>query len=375
MENRVYSGNAHTFHNDIAAARYEAKKTNLMAAVEAPVSISKEKATELLKKLQSHDKAEQEIGNNWLIDAMQAPSDALAGKSNLHIERSKMVNSTVMPMYGKVIEVFISEFGDELTSLDVSYLSYLTTDILIGESRATIFDIVSNTTAYLLENDTDPITMSPYKGATWAGILPEHYGAGISVSRYIIESDPMTSLNNIITAIRVALLLKRTEVAFQRINAGIAAAIVAGYVTAYTASSVAETINVAYLDLIERNQARGYRLTGQTPTVLTGSERHRSRVESVFDITINSLINNSNGTIVSRYPITRQYSFYFEQDLGSSGSLMALMLPNRRLRMANFRGQRIESETKIDTNSQNTYGRESFQFLIDPEQIQIVTIA
>jgi len=185
----------------------------------------------------------------------------------------------------------------------------------------------------------------------------------------------MTSLNNIITAIRVALLLKRTEVAFQRINAGIAAAIVAGYVTSYTASSVAETINVAYLDLIERNQARGYRLTGQTPTVLTGSERHRSRVESVFDITINSLINNSNGTIVSRYPITRQYSFYFEQDLGSSGSLMALMLPNRRLRMANFRGQRIESETKIDTNSQNTYGRESFQFLIDPEQIQIVTIA
>ena len=374
-----YQGVNHTYHNQKAAMIHAAKRAKLEAALFAPVSIDPNKAKALIDQLKSGDRAQIAEANDHLEKAVQTAGDALSGRYNILTERSKMVNSSVMPMMGRVVEVFINQFADELESMDDSWMTYLVTDTIIGASKANIFDIVQGTNAHRLENDTDPIPFSPYKGSTWESVLPEHYGAAIAVSQYIIDDDPMTSINNIVIAIRIALMKKRVEVAFQRINAGIALAYSAGYVTAYTGGSIAQTIDDAYLTLIERNANKGFGLTPRTPVVMTGSARHELKLEAAFKITINSQNANAtagnNGTLEITKPVTRQYSFNFATDLGESGSLMAMILPFRRMRMGNFRGQKIQSEAKIDTNSQNTYGRESFNFHIDETQIQIVTIA
>lgn len=354
--------------------KFAAKKARLEQAIFAPVAITKEGAKAIMDDLRSGDEAKVRSANEQIELAVKSPTDALSGQFNAITERNKAVNSTVMPMMGRVVEVFINQFGDELESLDDSWMSYLAVDVLTGSFKGTIFEIINKVVAHPIADSTDPIPFSKYKASTWENILPEYYGAAVAIEREILDNDPLSSLNNIVIAIRIALLKKKTEVAFERINAGIALAIAAGYVTAYTASNLAKTLNSAYLTLIERNQGKGYGLTGQTNTVLTGYEGHRSLVEPVFEITTNSLINNPNGTIRTRYPMTRQYSFYFEDDLGDSGSKMALILPFRRMRLGNFRTQKIESETKIDTNSQNTYGREAYNFLIDETQIQVVTI-
>jgi len=374
-----YQGTGHTFHSQKAAMVHAAKRARLEAAVYAPISIEPEKAKALVELYKSGDRAKITEANDHLVKAFQTVPDALSGQFNPFTERSKMVNQTVMPMMGRVIEVYINQFGDELESLDDSFMTYLSSFPVNGASKATFYDIVQGTTAYRLENDTDPIPFSTYKGATWESILPEHYGAAIAVSQYIVDDDPMTSINNIVIAIRVALLKLRVITAFERINAGIAAAISAGYVTSYTGSSLPQTIDAGYLALMERNQGKGFGLTPRTPAVLTGSAYHELKVEAVFNITINSQNNNAtsgnNGTLAVTKPITRQYSFNFATDLGDSGSLMALILPFRKMGMGNFRNQKIQSEAKIDTNSQNTYGRESYNFNIEEEQIQVITIA
>lgn len=376
-EQLAYQGKGHTFHSEMAAMRFAAKCERVEAAIFAPVSVDVEKAKALVAQLQSNDRAQIKEASDYFCKALETTGDALAGRFNPFTERSKMVNSTVMPMMGRVIEVYVNQFGDELETMDMSWMSYLVTDNLIGANKATIFDIVQGTEAYELENDTDQIKFSTYKGSVWENVLPEHYGAAIAVSQYIVDSDPLTSINNIVIAIRIALMKKRVEVAFQRINAGITAAISAGYTTAYTGSSIAKTLNTAYLSLITRNQTKGYGLTGSTPVVLVSYEGHRDVIEPVFEITVNSLVasNNLNGTVITRYPMTRSYSFNFEDDLGDTGSKVALILPFRRMRMANFRGQNIQSQAEIATNSQNTYGRESYNFNIDETQIQVATIA
>lgn len=374
-----YQGNDHTFHNQKSAMVHAAKRARLEAALFAPVSIEAEKAKALISQLESGDRAQIKEANDYLEKAVQTGGDALSGRFNPFIERSKMVNSTVMPMMGRVVEVFINQFADELESMDDSWMAYIVTDEVLGESKVNIFDVVQGTTAYRLQHDTDPIPFSPYKGSTWESVLPEHYGAAIAVSQFIIESDPMTSINNIVIAIRIALMKKRVEVMFQRMNAAIANAYTAGYVTAYTGSSLAQTIDAGYLTLMERNANKGFGLTPRVPVVLTGSPYHELKVEGVFDITINSQNGNAtvgnNGTLRVRKPITRLYSFNYATDLGESGSLMAMILPFRKIRAANFRGQKIQSEAKIDTNSQNTYGRESYNSHIDETQIQVITIA
>jgi hypothetical protein len=377
MEKLAYQGNSaqHTFHSDVAAMKAASRKSQLEAAIFSPVAIDAQKAALLMDDLKSGDETRIKSASDQISLAMRAPQDAMAGKFNPITHRNKMVNATVMPMMGRVIEVFINQFGDELEAIDDTWMSYIFTDNLDGAFKATIYDIINNVVAHRLNHPTDPIEMSKYKSSTWESILPEYYAAGVQIERYIVDGDPMSSINNIVVALRIALLKLRTTVAFERVQAAITLAIAAGYVTAYTGSSVAKTLNAAYLALIQRCQGKGYGLTANSPVVITGNEIHRSTVETIFDITTNSLINSNNGTIRVRYPLTRQYTFNLAADLGDAGEKVALVLPFRRNRVGNFRTQVIETETKISTNSQDTYAREAYNFTIDELQFQIATIA
>jgi hypothetical protein len=376
MENISYTGNTgHTFASDLAAARYAAKQQMVMASLTASVSLTKESASAMVAAFKSGDAAKVKEASDHLYIAMIATQDAMAGNFNAITERNKAVNSSVMPMWGRVIEVFINQLGDELTAIDDTWMLYTAMDVLEGTSKGTIFEVVNGVIAYQLVDPTDDVQMSPYKSATWEGIVPEFYAAGVRVDRLIVENDPMTSINNIAIAIRIALLKKKTEVAFLRVQAAITAAIAAGNTTAYTGASVPKTLNAAYLALIQRNRNKGYSLTASTQVVLTGNESHRSTVESVFEITVNSLINNSNGTIRSRYPITRAYTFNLDADLGNSGEKVVLILPYRRIRCGMFRGQTVESQMLMANAAHEVYGRESYNFLHETDQFQIATIA
>jgi len=367
----------HQFHNDIAAVRFEAKKANIEAAMYAPVSIEPEKAKQLYEDLKSGDKAKIDEVGVFLKGMLSTGGDALSGRFNAATERNKMVNQSVMPMAGKVIEVYMNQYGDDLEAMDMTWLSYITTDDVTTAFRATIYDVILGIKAYKLDSDTSPIPSSSFKASTWEDVRPEFYGTHVPISRTILELDPMTSINLVVIGMRIALMKMRVQVAFERIQAGIDAAITAGYTTAYTGSSVAKTLNAGYLTLIQRLRTKGYGLTAQTPVTLTCSESLRDVVEPVFEITVNSLIasGNANGTIITRYPMTRQYTFNLASDLGASGTKVALILGQRRMRMANFRNAVIEGATDVAHNAQSMYGREAYNFLIDEEQIQICTIA
>lgn len=216
--------------------------------------------------------------------------------------------------------------------------------------------------------------MSKLRGTIWEDIKPEYYAAGVEIERAVVENDPMQTINNIVIALRVALLKIRTSTAFTRIQAAITAAISAGNTTAYTGSSIPKTLMAGYIALIERNKNKGYAVSNKTPVVLTGYESHRAIVEPAFALTTNANTNVPNGTITIQYPITRAYTFDLAAALGSSGSKVALVLPMQRNRVANFRAQRIETDVEISNDSQSTYARESFQFTYDSDQFQICTI-
>ena len=295
------------------------------------------------------------------------------GRRNLVLDRHKAVTSTVLPMLGQTVETFVN-YADE-TDLDMQWRQWFATDPLQGGLKGSLYDILNLVSAHDLPTDTSDIPASDFMAATWANILPEYKGARVRVSREILQKDPMTTVNAIIVAIRYALEVKKSQLAYTATQAAITSANSSGYTTAYTGSSVVRTINVGRTALIQRNFNKGYGLSGTTPCILVANEAHRDLIEAAFMITVNSLINSSNGTFIVQYPISRVYTYNLAADLGISGTKCALILPSRKNRFGIFNDPRIESYLKQDNNAMQVDGREAYNWITEDDQFQVLTIA
>lgn len=384
MEKQVSElmGNADFRSVEAVAAKHEIRRQahidRVKAALVAPVIMENASASKLVEDLKSGDKTRIESAVEHLKGAIMAPMDELAGVQNPINIRNKSVNSSVMLLQGRAVEVFTNVFGDELESIDMSFMQAFATDQVMGANGTyyTMWDIVQGTEAHHLASPTSPIPASNFQASYWSKIGPEFYGAHVPVARFILETDPLTTLNAIVIAIRVALMKKRSSEGFRFLQAGIDQAITDSQVTAYTASSIARSLNTGYRALIRRNQNKGYGLNNSVPVVMFASEGLRDILEAAFTLlsTMVAAINNNNGVVSVGYPIIRSYNWVLDEDLGDSGSKVALVLPFRKIRQGNFRNQMIESATKIETDSVSTYGREAYAHSVDSEQIEVVNV-
>lgn len=363
----------HTHHDDEAAIGWNERRKAIAAAVFASSIIDPKAATEMVNKLLGNDEDAKAKAIEHLCKAAMSVTDCDLGRQNMIVERHKTVTSTVMPMLGTTIQVF-TNLADE-RNLDMQWRQWFGVDPLQGGLKGSLFDILNTVVAHELNADTDDIPASDFMSSTWAAILPEYKGGRVRVSREILQKDPMTTINGIVVAIRYALEVLKSQLAYTATQAAITAANGAGYTTAYTAGSVVRTLNAARLALFQRNFNRGWSLDGTTPAVLVANEAHRDLVEAAFAITVNSLINNANGTITVQYPITRVYTYNLAADLGISGSKAALILPARKNRYGIFKDAMIESYLRQENNAVVVDGREGYNFITDTQSFQVLTIA
>lgn len=373
MNLKQFNSVGHTHHDDEAALGWNERRKAIAAAVFASAIIDPKAAAEAVQNLIGDDKEKRAKTIEHLCKAAMSISDSDLGRVNLVTERYKTVTSAVMPMLGTTVQVF-TNLADE-RNLDMQWRQWFGVDALQGGLKGSLFDILNNVVGYELNADTDDIPASDFMSATWAAILPEYKGSRVRVSREILQKDPMTTINGIVVAIRYALEVLKSQLAYTATQAAITAANGAGYTTAYTSSSVVLTVNAARLALFQRNFDRGWSLDGTTPAILVANEAHRGIIEAAFTLTTNTRTESANGTVIVQYPITRVYTYNLAADLGISGSKAALILPARKNRYGIFKDASIESYLRQENNAVVVDGREGYNFITDTQSYQVLTIA
>jgi len=364
---------SHTHHDDDAAFAWKSREKGLVHSIYAPSSIDKADAAKAVDNLLSDDKEVRNKTIAILCKAAMAVTDYDLGRTNAVNERAKTVTSSVMPIMGTTIQVY-TNMADE-RNLDMQWRQWFGVDPLQGGLKGSLFDILNLVVAYELNSDTADIPASDFMASTWASILPEYKGARVRVSREILQKDPMTTINNVITAIRYAMEVLKSQLSYTATQAAITAANGAWYTTAYTGSSVPRTLNAGRLALMQRNFDRGWGIDGTTPAILVANEAHRDLVEAAFALTVNTRTESANGTITIQYPISRVYTYNLAADLGISGSKVALILPARKNRYGIFKDAMVESYLRQENNAVVVDGREGYNFITDTSSFQVLTIA
>lgn len=365
---------------DYAQQEREYRALRIKAAIFAPVPESPENAAQLIKDLKSDDRETVKKAQDHISKSVSTVLDVFSGRPNAILEDGvKMVVSSYLPMQERILATFTT-FGNELTDFDMTWMDCMVVDPLLGENKASIYHVVNSTVAHELPSPTHPIPASQFNDSYWSTIRPRFFGVKVPVANYVMESDPLTTLNAIVVACRIALLKKKTSVVFEYINAGIDAANTATYVTNYIGSSIARTINQARRTLINRLANKGYGVSRSTPVVLYANPALEDQIEAVYAITVNSLIasGNNNGTItVNRAnSVQRIYTENIAQDLDLGGvDSVALIVPGILNRVGQFRAEKMQSGADLETDSMTVYGRESYAATFDETQVQIAKIA
>lgn len=280
----------------------------------------------------------------------------------------KAVTSSVMPQMPRQVVEFRNMSQED--AIDDSWQALYQVDSVQGAQAMSLADVKRTTKAYRLKSANDKITFSDFLTTTWETIAGLWYGDGIAISESVLDSDPLTTINYIIVALRVALEELKTLVAFTNITAGISVANSASYVTAF-ATDIPTTINSARYTLAQRSKGSGYNINRQTPYVLFANETFEETIERYFRDTNNIPF----GTVRVNRPISRVYTNNLTPTLGLSGNLALLALPYQRCRYGQFKSISVETYRDPETRTRKTSAVESYNFLTNAAQFQIVTLS
>ena len=303
-----------------------------------------------------------DMRNNRMTDALKKAYGATDG--------AKGVTSSVMPMMPRTVVEFRNMFNED--DIDDYWMMVYITDVVTDSMAMSLADVKNLVSFKRLKSANDKLPFGDFMKSTWENMEAIYYGGGVAASEEILKKDPLTTVNNIIIAIRIAAEVLKTAEATVNIQAAIVAADAAGYTTAYTASSIIKTLNRARRTLIQRNKGKGFNLNGNTQVVLIANEALRGDIEAQFLQTNNVAF----GTVQVSYPITRVYTENVADTLGLSGAVKAVMvLPYRKNRFGLFKSLDIRSWEDPETNSRKVGGREGYNFLTNEEQFEIAVLA
>lgn len=317
---------------------------------------------EVVKDLQEILNTTNDMRNNRMSDPMRK---ALGEPSY----NQKGVTSSVMPMMPRTVVEFRNMFNED--DIDDFWMMVYQTDVVTDSMAMSLADVKNLVSFKRLKSSTDKLPFGDFMKSTWDNMEAIYFGGGVAASEEILKKDPLTTVNNIIIAIRIAAEVQKTTEATTAFQAGIVAANSGGYTTAFT-SSIIKTLNKGRRDLIQRVKGQGFNLNGNTQTVLIANESLRGDIEAQF-LQTNSV---PFGTVQVSYPITRVYTENVADDLGLGGAVKAVMvLPFRKNRFGLFKSLEIKSWEDPETASRKIGGREAYNFLTNEAQFQILTLA
>ena len=348
---------------------WEAHKSAMLESIFAPAVVEHEKAKALVDDILSGDSTRSEKAWNFIAKAARSTDDYLAGRKNDTVERHKTINSSVMPITPAMVITFLN-MGDE-NQLDMEWMKVYAIDPLGTALAASVAEIKNMVEWYDLDTDTSTIPESNLTASTWADYRPRWKGARVNISREIMQRDPMTTVNLVVSAIRYKAEIKKSQDAYTSIQAGIVTANGAGQVTSYTGSSLPRTFDAARYALATRNNNKGYQLSAATRMQLLANIQLEGVIEAAYNFT--NFI--AFGTQLPQRPIDRAYTYNLAADLGISGTKAALFLPQRGSRHGQFKDLTIENVTRIENNAIVFVCWMGYEFITESDQIQVVNLA
>ena len=371
----------HNFHSDLVAKAHEEYRGGMLQSIYSRPVTDAAKAEKILNGLAAglqNPKAPEFIEAAKALDeCLNSANDFRDGRYSEVIMKSfgidaegrKAVTNSVMPMMPRTVVEFRNMFNEN--DIDDYWQFIYQIDNATDVFSISLVSVINLVVFHQLKSANDKIPFGQFMASNWENLSGEFFGGGIAVGLQILLKDPLTSVNSIIVAIRIAAEVKKTAVATTNINAGIVAADAAGFTTSFTGSSVAATINAGRYTLAERSKGNGYNIGRQTPMVLVANESIEELIETNFRETNNVAF----GTLRVNRPITRVYTNNLSVSLGISGVKAVLWLPFRENRVGMFSNLAIESWLDPETNSRKVGGRESYNFLTNAAQAQILNLS
>lgn len=336
------------------------------AAINTPLVVSEADAHELLKRLGSNDASVRksvydQIGSRYtLLDHALEGRDMPAKVETYFREKSA---STAVNPNAVMVNGIVNDF-DRLR-LDTQYMDLYQFVPATNKTEVHIEDFEG-----MIRHAEIPMGKSP-EATTFGQVTKERFGmkqwGGKSFAlNVLLNGQARYNVNGIVRGHQLAELRLRSNEAYSQL-----ANVTANGTTAF-ATSIVNTINQAYITLIQDMATAGHQMSDTEPAYVVFHGSHRAAVSAA----LRTIMGENGSNILLEFPVQPIFTWNanFPSTFAATPAGM-LVFPGRKNVYANFQNARLESEMQMDVDGMMWYYRYYFNSQIDGSQVQIVNIA
>jgi len=347
----------------------------LYAAIESEVVDTEKAAVDLLEMVHSKDAAEQQKAMSFLNAKFALMDRFLSGlpvdkstASDVGMEEGQFVhnksaNTAVSPNVASFVGF---DNWTNTLGIDTAYMPLFVTAMIESATEAHINDW-NNILRHKQYDLGAPIESQAFSTDTASRFGRKRYGGGSFADRSLLGTQSRYTLSNLMRGHQLAELRLRADAAYTAI-----AAVSPNGTTAFTSSSIIESLNAAYVTLIQAMSTAGYQVTASTPAYFLC---HFSQAAAV-NAALRTIQGEDGNNILLEYPIQPIYTANSNWPSTFSSNISGMLIvPELKNIWVNFQAPRIDQTVDAKRDGLELVYQYYFNFNVAGGQCQIVNIA
>jgi len=346
----------------------------LYAAIESEVVETEDKAIELLKMVHSKDAAEQRKAMDCLNAKFALMDRFLSGlpvdksvAADVGMEEGQFVHKSANTAVSPNVASFIGfDNWTNTLGIDTAYMPLFVMAMIESATEAHINDW-NNILRHKQYDLGAPIESQPFSTDTASRFGRKRYGGGSFADRSLLGTQSRYTLSNLMRGHQLAELRLRADAAYTAI-----AAVSPNGTTAYTNSSIVESLNAAYVTLVQAMSTAGYQITATTPAYFLTHFSNAARVNAA----LRTIVGTDGNNVLLEYPIQPIYTANSNWPSQFSSKISGMLIvPELKNIWVNFQAPRIDQTVDAKRDGLELVYQYYFNFNVEGGQCQIVNIA